>query len=106
MCDCQLLTKYLKLTKQLFCVDICATTTTEGYTPLHLAARYSPHNVYESAVREDTESALGNYSSYTLQRQRSSEAAIKFLITKVDVSYSLTDQINHCTFCYCHSLHE
>lgn len=75
-------------------LDICAVTTTEGYTPLHLAARYNPHNDYESAVGEDIDSdeaqmAQRGYNSYTLsfRRQTSSKEAMEFLITtkKVDV---------------------
>ena len=86
-------------------VDVCATTTTEGYTPLHLAARYNPYNLYESAAREDTDSdsgqiTPGNYSDYTLRfrRRQSSEAAMTFLIsiTKVDVSFGYDRHLTSC----------
>ena len=76
-----------------FCVDICTKKTTEGYTPLHLAARYNPHNDYESAAGEhidrDSQVAPEHYNSYTLafRRQTSSKQAMEFLIDtkKVDV---------------------
>ena len=73
-------------------LDTFAARTTEGYTPLHLAARYNPHSDYESAVGEDIDSddaqmAQRGYNSYTLsfRRQMSSKEAMEFLITTKEV---------------------
>ena len=70
----------------LIFADICATTTTEGYTPLHLAARYNPHNDYDSATRKGTD---GDYSQTTPGNNSSNtvEEAMRFLITQVNVSF-------------------
>ena len=67
------------------CVDICVTKTTEGYTPLHLVARYNPYNSYESAEDEvDSDHTHTHTPAY--KSQTSCKLAMKFLIAKnVDV---------------------
>ena len=65
------------------CVDICATKTTEGYTPLHLAARYNSYDSYESAEEVDSD-CDGRQRGY--HSQTSSKQTMEFLIDKnVDV---------------------
>ena len=84
-------------------IDVRTVTTIEGYTPLHLAARYNPHGDYELAAKAkakasgDNEGSQTDYKSYTLsfRRQQSSEAAIKYLMEKVDVSFKFFLSV-HC----------
>ena len=72
-------------------VDICVTKTTEGYTPLHLVARFNPYDNYESAEEEvdsDRDGGQRGYCSHTpaYESQTSSKQAMEFLIAKnVDV---------------------
>ena len=76
----------------------------EQYTPLHLAAHYNPHNVYEVAANEGSQQRIeedGGGSStvesdgasfVVFRRQLSCEETIKFITKKngVEVSPSRT----------------
>ena len=82
----------------LFYADVCATTITEGYTPLHLVARYNPHGNQEPTTAQinrsatestDHESATANSNTHPYIRQLSCKTSIEYLVKRVesDVSY-------------------
>ena len=85
----------------LFIVDICAETNTEKYTPLHFAARFYPHNIYEdvgygtAAEQTDAPTDSGRVNR-SLSHQKTCEETMSYIIeqSNVDVSQCIINFVH------------
>ena len=83
-----------------FIVDICAETNTERDTPLHFAARFSPHNIYEDVgydtAAEQTDAPTGGSVNRSLSHQMTCEETMGYIMKQgnVDVSQCIINFVH------------